>query len=34
MVITVILLSDEGITYGANAWRVNAGDERDYWESA
>lgn len=33
MVSTVILLSDEGITYGVNAWRANAGDERDYWES-
>src|SRR4051812_45241648 len=33
MVITVILLTDEGITYGVNAWRANASDEREYWES-
>lgn len=33
MVITVIVLEDEGVTYGVNAWRANARDEREYWES-
>ena len=33
MVITVIVLEDDGITYGVNAWRANPSDERDYWES-
>lgn len=33
MVITVILRDDEGTTYGVNAWRANASDEREYWES-
>ena len=32
-VITVIVVDEEGITYGVNAWRANPKDERDYWES-
>jgi hypothetical protein len=32
MVITVIALEDDGTTFGVNAWRANASDERDYWE--
>lgn len=33
MVITVIAVSDGGVTYGVNAWRANARDEREYWEA-
>ena len=28
--ITVIVLTDEGVTYGVNAWRSNARDRRIY----
>jgi hypothetical protein len=30
--ITVIVLTDEGVTYGVNAWRSNARDRRIYQE--
>jgi uncharacterized DUF497 family protein len=30
--ITVIVLTDEGVTYGVNAWRSNARDRRIYEE--
>jgi len=30
--ITVIVLEDEGVMYGANAWRSNAKDRRIYEE--
>ncbi|MGB8381918.1 MAG: hypothetical protein WCG47_11815 [Dermatophilaceae bacterium] len=31
-VLTIIVLTDEGVTYGVNAWRSNARDRRIYWE--
>jgi hypothetical protein len=30
--LTVIVLDDEGVTYGANAWRSNTRDIRIYQE--
>lgn len=30
--ITVIVLTDEGVTYGVNAWRSNTRDRRIYQE--
>ena len=32
--ITVIVLIDDGVTYGVNAWRPNARDRRIYREGA
>jgi hypothetical protein len=29
-VLTVIVVDDDGVTYGSNAWKANAKDQRRY----